>query len=204
MNNKNTVAIVALGAIAVLLLSASGNRAWKGPSAGSSLLSGLSIPTGASIPSLNDTFNVTAAWSVFQDYLKAAKAHDIEKIKFLSYQISETCSNPAKKADCEGLMDSVYMIASGFKLEDFKNVFYDEKQIIMTTDYMKTAEGADPTKVVLYFAKAENGEPKVLGIRFCYGDEAAGNSSCVITDPDKRDADKDGWWDDVEALFYKK
>lgn len=207
MQKKTIAAVAALLVILALLVAGAKNTRVKGPSGDannlSGLLGGLSLTPSTALPSLGDAFTVTAAWSVFQDYLKAAEARDIDKVKSLSYQISETCSNPAKKAECEELMGSVAAIASGFKAEDFRHVFYDDRQIIMTTDYMKMGEGADDTKVVLYFAKAESGEPKVLGIRFCYGTEDA-NHSCVITDPQKRDSDKDGWWDDVEAFFYKK
>ncbi len=156
----------------------------------------------AKLPSFENVFTTTAAWGVFQDYLKAAHRHDLITVKSLSYQLSETCSNPEKKDDCNVLMDSVYLIASGFKQSDFTNVAYDDKQIIMSTDYMDVGENAPKTKVVLLFVKSAQNNPLVLGIRFCYGDEGEGNL-CVMTDPDKRDSDKDGWWDDIEVLFHK-
>jgi hypothetical protein len=168
-----------------------------------SLFSGLSFGFGSRVPDLNDSFTVTSAWGVFQDYLKFAQNNDIDGVKSLSYQVSETCSNPKKVEDCKILMNSVYLIAEGFKLEDFKNVSYDDRQIIMSTDYMKIAEDTDDTKVVLYFVRSDRGEPKVLGIRFCYGAESE-DQKCVITDPETRDADKDGWWDDIEVLFKNK
>lgn len=188
--------VVVLGAI--LVFAPTGERSPNSTSG--SLFSGFSLPFTNKVPSLNDSFTVTAAWSTFQDYLKFAKEHDLEGVKSLSYQVSETCSNPEKVTDCNTLMDSVYMIAGGFKLSDFVNVFSDEKQIILTTDYVEVFKDADPTKVVLYFVKSDAGAPKVLGIRFCYGKESDQNI-CVITDPEKRDSDKDGWWDDVESLF---
>ncbi len=202
MPKKTIAIIVALAAIVVLLLVGTSNKSWKGPAGPDTFLSNLHFPSFGNLPNAGDTFTVTAAWSTFQDYLKFAKNHDIEGVKSLSYQLSEVCANPATRADCETRMDSVYAIAHGFRLEDFKNVFYDEKQIILATDYMDLGAGADPIKVVLYFVKDDKSQPKVLGIRFCFGTEDA-NHTCVITDPAKRDADNDGWWDDIEEFFNR-
>lgn len=200
MNKRNVAVIVALIVVvgAIMMNSSVGQKA--GSPGNTSLLSGFSNIFSGGTPSINDTFNTTFAWAVFQDYLKFAKAHDIEGIKSLSYKLSETCSNPAGVEECKVLMDSVHEIARGFKFEDFKNIAHDDKQIIMSTDYLKLFEEADPAKTVLYFIKSENGEPKVLGIRFCYGAETD-DYQCVNTDPASRDADKDGWWDDIEVLF---
>lgn len=167
-----------------------------------SIFSGISnMFSGGGVTNLNDSFNTTVAWGIFQDYLMAAKEHDVEKLGTLSYKLSPTCANPETLKECETLMDSVYLIARDFKLGDFKNVAYDEKQIIMSTEYMEIPESETPVKVVLYFIKVTN-EPKVLGIRFCYGADDA-EFKCVVTDPEKRDSDKDGWWDDTEVLMNK-
>jgi hypothetical protein len=199
MNKNIAIALVAVAAIVAFFL-AGAVKSTKSFGSGN-----FSLPftfSGAKLPNLENAFTVTSAWSVFQDYLKAAKDNDLEKLKSHSYQTSETCNDPKRRAECNELMTGVYLIASGFKLEDFKNVESDAKQIIMSTDYMKMPDGADDTKVVLYFVKAETGEPKVLGIRFCYGLEDG--LKCVITDPETRDVDHDGWWDDIEALFYEE
>jgi hypothetical protein len=198
MNKNIAIALVAVAAIAAF---------WFGSSAkgtGSFGRGDFTLPfsfSGAKLPDLSDAFTVTESWAVFQDYLKAAESHDLEKVKSLSHQLSETCQNPQTRQECDQLMDSVYLIAKDFRLEDFRNIAEDDKQIIMSTDYMGDGAGTDKTKVVLYFVRAETGQPKVLGIRFCYGDEGAFDK-CVITDPETRDADKDGWWDDIEALFH--
>lgn len=154
----------------------------------------------SAFPTLGESFNSTAAWSVFQDYIAAAKNHDLEKLSALSQKVSEACRIPERRAECNELMDSVYYIANSFKQKDFTNVAYDDKQIVMSTDYLSLFEGAEPTKTVLYFVKNESGEPRVLGLRFCYGADTD-NYQCVNTNPRNRDFDKDGWWDDVEAMF---
>jgi len=133
------------------------------------------------------------AWTIFQNYLNFAKNHDLAGIRSLSHQISATCNDPLKEKECFTLMDSVYSFASAYKLNDFKHIQADGRQIIMSTD--------GPTVVILYFTKDESVSLKVLGMRFCFEDETALNS-CVETDPAKRDVDGNGWWDSVESLLY--
>ena len=157
----------------------------------------LSIPS-LTPPSLdilpNNNSNLAQeAWEIFQNYLAFAHAHDLEGLRTLSHQISDTCNNPAKEKGCFELMDSVYTLASPFTLNDFKNIISDEKQIIMYTD--------GPDVVMLYFTRKEDGTPKVLGMRFCL-ENATETISCVETDPTKRDLNNNGWWDSVESLFY--
>lgn len=156
-----------------------------------------------SIPNLADAPVEAQAWGNFQDYLKAAKNHDLESLKKFSYQLSGACSDTTKQEECFQLMDSLVAVTSDFKLSDFKHIDYDDKQVVMSTDYMPLTE---PTKAVLYFVRAEDKFPKMLAIRFCYGDESKSpeQMKCVNTDPTTRDKDKNGWWDDVEALFNKK
>jgi len=153
-------------------------------------------------PSLGSTFTSTVAWSTFQDYIKAAKNHDLETVKKLSYQLSATCANPEKSADCNLLMDGVYNLASSFRQEDFKNVAFDDRQIIMATDYLGSSENLDGAKTAILFVKSESGQPQLLSIKFCFGQDSMSNL-CVNTNPVSRDSDQDGWWDDVESLFYK-
>ena len=141
------------------------------------------------------------AWATFQDYLEFAKKHDLEGIKSLSHQISPACSDPARLEECNGLMDSVYTFASMLNQGDFKNVYSDERQIVMTTDYVSAGEGLDYVQVVLFFTKNTD-EIKVLGMRFCYASDV-NSESCIETNPSKRDLDQNGWWDQVEALFYR-
>lgn len=200
---RNIAITVALVIVLGILVVSNSSEVSLSRDGRNQLFSGLTLPLTNRIPSLTETFTVTTAWSTFQNYLKFAKAHDLEGVSSLSYQISEACLNSEKREECNRLMDSVYLIGEEFQFEDFTNVFYDDKQIVMTTDYLTVFEGSDPAKIVLYFVKSESGEPKVLGIRFCHGTENT-NNVCVITDEKNRDRDQNGWWDDVEALFYSK
>ena len=134
------------------------------------------------------------AWQVFENYLKFAKTHDLAGLRNLSYQISPTCNDHTKEQECNALMDSVYFFASNFKISDFTHFMSDERQIVMYTD--------GPTVAILFFTRDEAGTPKVLGMRFCFEDETV-VGTCVDINLFKRDLNGNGWWDNVESLFYK-
>ncbi len=174
-------------------------------STGSGSLSGFSVPV-LTFGNIGATPVAIEAWSTFQKYLAAAKAHDIVAVKSLSYQISQVCQDTLEGdaeedlKECVELMDSVVYFTQGFKQGDFVRVAYDDKQIVLATDYIKMPDSEVAVKTVLYFVR--DGSPKVLGIRFCEGEESE-SGECVETSAEKRDSDKDGWWDDVEELFKK-
>ena len=132
------------------------------------------------------------AWTIFQNYLNFAKNHDLASIRSLSHQISPTCNDTSKEKDCFALMDSVYSFANSYKLSDFNHIQSDGRQIVMYTD--------GPTVAILYFTRNAD-DIKVLGMRFCFEDEAT-VGTCVKTDSIKHDLNGNGWWDSVELLFY--
>jgi len=132
------------------------------------------------------------AWTVFQNYLEYAKAHDLAGVISLSHQLSDICNDPERQIECFALMDNVYEVASPLEASEFKHIQSDDRQIIMSTD--------GPVVAILYFTIDTSGDPKVLGLGFCLEDETL-NEKCVETDPDKRDKNSNGWWDAVEALF---
>lgn len=139
------------------------------------------------------------AWATFQDYLTAAKNNDLEMVKVLSYQISPACADEARRAECNDLMQGVAVIGQSLEQSDFKNVAYDDKQIVLSTDYIGGSNEAPSTKIALFFVRTTSGDPQVLSIKYCFTEES--DLSCVNTDTATRDANKNGWWDSVEALF---
>lgn len=155
------------------------------------------------VASLANSFTTISAWSVFQDYLAAAHQHDLVTIKRLSYQLSETCTNPQTLEACNALMDGVYSIASSFRQSDFTQVAFDDRQIVMATDYLGASESVEGQKTALFFIKGEQGEPRILSIKFCFGKEDS-IEPCVNFDPNTRDQDGNGWWDEVESYFHNK
>ena len=90
-------------------------------------------------------------------------------------------------------MDNVYNVASGLKLEDFKHIQSDNRQIIIFTD--------GPVVTTIYFTRDNIKNPKILGISLCLEDEE-NKDKCVETDSIKQDEDGDGWWDIIEERFY--
>lgn len=151
------------------------------------------------ITTLENTSAGIEAWTAFEQYREYARTNNLPGLRSLSYQLSKACSEPVNVEECNTLMTSVYLFSKDFKQSDFHNVAYDDKQVVMSTDYLVLQGAEEPMKTVLYFVR-ESGEPKLLGIRFCFG-EAKLNETCVETDKVKRDQDNNGWWDDVEALF---
>ena len=145
-----------------------------------------------------------SAWRIFEQYRNYAKIGDLEGIKGISHQISDTCSNPATLAECETLMQSVAIFTENMRGGDFKNVYYDERQIVMLTDPTMTADGGALAQTILFFTRTPAGEPKVLGMRFCFKGVIEENKSCFDSSPETRDKDGNGWWDAVESLFYKQ
>ena len=143
------------------------------------------------------------AWTVFEQYRTFAQEKNLEGVKSLSHQVSETCANQATRAECEVLMYNVVVFTQDFHKEDFNNVFFDERQIVMFTDPTETAEGGSLAQVILFFTRTNTGEPKVLGIRFCFRMKTDEDTQCFSGDPATRDLNKNGWWDAVESLFYK-
>lgn len=133
------------------------------------------------------------AWAIFQNYLEFAKAHNLVGLRSLSYQVSATCNDQSKEKECFALMDSVYSIAHLFELSDFTHIQSDKRQIIMYTD--------GPTVAMLYLTRDDSDSLKVLGMRLCFEDKTT-VGTCVKTDTIKNDSNNNGWWDQVESLFY--
>lgn len=134
------------------------------------------------------------AWDTFKRYVEAAREHDLNTLGELSHQLSPACQDPEQREECNRLMDGVSFFAGEFQREAFSNIEYDSRQLVMYTDYI------DGERTMLYFTRTQ-GEPKVLGIRFCTetGDELPqcfDNPSVA-----RQDSDGDGWWDAVEASF---
>ncbi len=161
------------------------------PGRGSSIsLPSFSLPFLKILPA-NDAVVNAEAWIVFETYLEFARTHNLDGVKSLSYQISAACQDLARESECLTLMDSVYAFGSTLKKEDFNHVYYDNRQVILSTDA--------PAVAILYFTRDEKGVLKMLGLRFCFEDEnAPGSCARNMT---KNDTDGNGWWDSTESLF---
>lgn len=187
----------------VFFMSPSGIEIPQGDSGGLTLppLSFSPANLNLSLPGINEPSVAENAFAVFSQYRAFARDLNIEGIKSLSHQISPACSDPARIKECENLMASVYYFTQDFKEEDFKHVYFDDRQIVMFTDFLPNEESpdAEPIRYVLFFTRS-SGSPKLLGIKFCLPDDT-NPQECFETDPAKRDADNNGWWDQVESFF---
>ncbi|MDB5266244.1 MAG: hypothetical protein JWN89_59 [Parcubacteria group bacterium] len=108
------------------------------------------------------------AWGVFQTYLGFLHKHDISGVKTVTQELSTTCADKAKTAECNKLMDSAYDIGSTFKEADFTHMLFDAKQIILSTSFhTETSDLARAlVRQVIYFSRDEKGVPKVLSYTF--------------------------------------
>jgi hypothetical protein len=155
------------------------------------LLPSFTVPS-FKLPALESAPLKALAWDAWEKYLAAAKAHDLEKLKGLSHQLSPACADALRKEECFALMDSVSGLTGDFKLEDFQYIEADAKQIIMYTN--------GPDRKILYFTR-EGDALKILGVRFCSEDEEDPGLTCADLNADTRDDDGDSWWNSTESLF---
>ncbi|MBX4181645.1 hypothetical protein KW807_02160 [Candidatus Parcubacteria bacterium] len=164
----------------------------------------LKIPT-PQVPVAESPELRPVAWQVFSQYRSFLKSHDLEGVRSLSYQTSATCLDPNQRKACYQIMDKVTPVIEAFEESDFTHVYADNKQIVMITDLFNLTEDKDSkqAQALLFFTRTESGEPRILGLRYCFKNKEDTSTSCFIADPSLRDKDKNGWWDQVEALFYK-
>lgn len=181
------IAIAAVGTILFLSLgqSGGGDSSSSGPSTAIKSFSlfgnNLKSPEAAS----------AAAWGSFEAYMEAAKTHNLENLKGLSYKLSPACLDSSRQDECFALMDSVYAIASSLDKSGFKHVEFDKNQIVMWTD--------GPGVAILFFTREGREKPKILGLQFCL--ELAEGDPCVKRELLKNDENSNGWWDRVEDLI---
>mgnify|MGYP001567436285 FL=1 len=163
------------------------------------------------IDNLNLNINATPAdpvgalaWQTFEQYRTYATEGNLDGVKSISHQISETCKNPATLEKCNRLMASVAQFTRDLRGSDFTEVYYDDRQIVLLSEPIETAGGDALVQVILFFTRTPAGEPRVLGMQFCFKNKGEENQNCFNSNPAARDLDQNGWWDAVESLFYKK
>src|SRR3989344_5240799 len=127
MTKKQHTIFISLISIGVVLFAGYEGFGWK--SYIDPTLSKLAIQASPSAPSAK-----AEVWAVLEEYMGYANAHDLEGVKRLSHDISETCSNDALREDCNKLMNSVYTFFSYFRQSDFKHILTDGQKIIIFTD----------------------------------------------------------------------
>lgn len=105
-------------------------------------------------------------WTIFQKYLEYNKSHDLEGVKSVVYKVAPVCEDVKLKTDCENRMDAAYNYGSALKKENFVNVWSDEKQIILATDFwLESSKDLDQYgrfRSIIFFIKGTDGSWKLL------------------------------------------
>ncbi len=184
-----------------------------------------------------------SAWNVFEQYLSDLKAHNLTDLKTITYKLSGTCTDSTKTAECFGLMDKAYNAIKDFSKDEFIQVSFDSKQIILSTDFRTIQDGNARILIreIIYFYRDSASNPKVIAYTLPFeqtfitidfsqklatstidsrlndrvkdtdGDYlpdeiencafAEASSSCIKTNPNKKDSKGDGWWDGVRIFI---
>jgi hypothetical protein len=141
------------------------------------------------------------AWAVFQKYLTFNKNKNLEGVKSIVYKVAPVCADPKTIVECEGRMASAYSYGSVLKKEDFTNVWSDNRQIILATDFWtESAKEIDQYgrfRSIIFFIKGADGEWKLLSFSPTKGGATSkGDASQAEVDSKlvtyTEDKDKDG------------
>lgn len=105
-----------------------------------------------------------AAWAVFQKYIGYNKTRDLEGVRSVVYKVAPVCEDPKLRIDCEARMGLAYAYGKDLKKNDFVNVWSDQKQTILSTDF-NTREDDNVivrTRAIIFFIRDESGNLKML------------------------------------------
>jgi hypothetical protein len=104
------------------------------------------------------------AWATFLSYRQAVKNHDLSALMQVVYTVSDACKDPKQFTECKTRMDKAAEETKDFTRSEFKNVWYDNKQIILSTDWHveQTDVALAEARKVIYFVIDSIGTPKVL------------------------------------------
>lgn len=106
------------------------------------------------------------AWTLFQKYLEYNKNRNLEGLGSTVYKLAPVCEDPKQRIDCEARMGSAYAYGKEMKKENFTNVWSDEKQIILSTDFW--IENSDDMNIIgrfrsiIFLVKNDAGDWKIL------------------------------------------
>lgn len=152
------------------------------------------------------------AWAVFQKYLGYNKDQNLEGVRSMVYKVASVCNDPKTTIDCKARMGSAYQYGSALKKEDFVNVWSDEKQIILSTDFwLESSKDLDQYgrfRSIIFFIKGTDGSWKLLSFSPTKGG-ATNKGAASQEEVDARliryteDNDKDGIADYEEECLNK-
>jgi uncharacterized protein YxeA len=154
------------------------------------------------------TFDV--AWAVFQKYLGYNKDHNLDAVKSIVYKVNSICADKIASTECKSRMDSAYSYGSVLKKEDFVNVWSDEKQIILSTNFwtesVKDLDQYGRFRSIIFFIKGADDEWKLLSFSPTQGGATSKGSASQKEVDDRlviytEDKDQDGIADYTEQCL---
>lgn len=118
------------------------------------------------VPTQNKSITSSEAWTVFQNYIQAARTRDITALAVHAYSLSATCTNPEMKKECFALMDGVYGVGKNLSQTDYKNFMFDSKQAVLYTDARIESIDTETmlVKGYMYFGRDTQGNLKLLAL----------------------------------------
>jgi hypothetical protein len=104
------------------------------------------------------------AWALFQKYLAYNKDQNIEGVRSTVYKVAAVCNDPKTLIDCKARMGAAYSYGSALKKEDFTNIWDDEKQMILSTDFKVSEDDVSisRTRSIIFFVKDGAGGLRML------------------------------------------
>jgi len=142
------------------------------------------------------------AWNLFQTYLEFNKNKNLEGVKSVVYKISNVCNTEKPSNDCINRMSLAYFYGAQLNKDSFTNVWGDNKQIILATDFYDENEASTTTRyrTIIYFVRDNNNNLKMLSFNPINGSNL--NNGNYTTDEIKQklvtyteDNDQDGMAD---------
>lgn len=141
------------------------------PSRANSNNTGAEDQNGSSIipnlPDINLPFSNSpqdVAWDLLQKYLEFNRQRDLEGVRSTVYKVAPVCNDPKLVLDCHARMGLAYNYGSQLKKQDFKNVWSDQKQIIISTDFRfeEDENNASRNRGIIFFIYDENNKLRLL------------------------------------------
>jgi len=139
------------------------------------------------------------AWNLFQKYLSYNNDKNLDGVKSVVYKISNVCNTDKPSNDCINRMSMAYFYGMQMKKDLFVNVWSDNRQVIMSTDFDTDTEATTTTRYhsAIFFVRGSDGALKLLSFSPILGSTL--NTGSYSVDEIKQrlislteDGDKDG------------
>ncbi len=154
----------------------------------------------------------TESWNLFQKYLSYNKSQNLDGVKSVVYQISKVCDTAKPTDECKARMASAYAHGIELKAEDFVNIWSDDRQTILATNFW--TESSDDLgligrfRSIIVFVRDEKGALKLLNFSPTKGGATGKNSASEQELNDRivrwsEDNDQDGISDYEEECLNK-